>query len=108
MDNREKLRQKLKKKQQKRQNVRPEPEPEPDPEPANLDFAKMMEQVNTILKTNPQMVSQISKCVSNVMGNKDLMASLVNEVNQEIQDPQIFESNTPGEEFDASEKLFKQ
>ena len=104
MDNREKLRQKLKKKQQKRQNVLPDPEPEP----ANLDFAKMMEQVNTILKTNPQMVSQISKCVSNVMGNKDLMASLVNEVNQEIQDPQIFESNTPGAELDASEKLFKQ
>ena len=102
MDNREKLRQKLKKKQQKRQNVLPDPEPEP--EPANLDFAKMMDQVNNILKTNPQMVKQISKCVSNVMGNKDLMASLVNEVNQEIQDPQIFESNTPGAELDASEK----
>jgi hypothetical protein len=106
MDNRDKLRQKLKKKQQKRQNV--PCEPEPDQEPENLDFAKMMEQVNTILKTNPQMVKQINKCVNSVMGNKDLMTSLVNEVKQEIQDPQIFESNTQDEDLDASLKEFKQ
>ncbi len=49
------------------------------------DLMKMMEQVTSVLKTNPQMVQQISKCVSSVMNNKELMDSLAGQLEQQIQ-----------------------
>ena len=45
-------------------------------EEGSPDILKMMDSVNKLLKTNPQMLEQISKCVSNVMNNKDLIGSL--------------------------------
>ena len=67
---REKLKEKLRK---KRQSARRNTVPSLDPDLGEMDLVKMMEQVNNVLRTNPQMVKQISKCVSNVMNNKNLM-----------------------------------
>jgi F0F1-type ATP synthase delta subunit len=101
MENKEKLRQKLRKKRNQRTNV-PKTNIDEDilGEP---NILKMMENVNKILKTNPQMVQQISKCVSNVMGNKDLMNSLAGQLEKEItlQD-QTLESKSEGEQPEAS------
>jgi hypothetical protein len=100
MDNKKKLREKLKKKRQERTSgATPEPPPEMDKE---MDFVKMMDQVNQILKTNPEMVRQVSKCVSNVMSNPELMKSLAGQVGQDIQLDQTLDNNLVGEQLDAS------
>ena len=63
------------------------------------DIMKMMENVNRILQSNPQMVQQVSKCVSNVINNKQLMESLAGQ----LQD-QTLDSNEPSTSVAASEK----
>jgi len=40
---------------------------------ADEGILQMMEHVNKILKTNPELVKQVSKCVSNVMNDKDIL-----------------------------------
>jgi hypothetical protein len=53
----------------------------------NLDdnsLFNMINQVNKSLKENPEMVKNISKCINNVFDNKDLMSSLINEVQTNI------------------------
>ena len=37
------------------------------------NIIQMMEHVNKLLKTNPDLVKQVSKCVTNVMGDKSLL-----------------------------------
>jgi len=97
--NREALKEKLRKKR----NQRKKHEPTFD---ENSDLLSMMDQVNKILKTNPQMVQQISKCVSNVMNNQELMESLTGQLKQElnVQDPQTFESKSDDDETEACSK----
>ena len=63
-----------------------------------LDLFKMLNDVNKILKENPEMVKKVSKCVSSVMDNKDLMATLTeqivkNKVGEEEDQAQTSESN---------------
>ena len=114
MDNRKKLREKIKQKRENRtsgsvpvQSDQPDQSDQPTLN-NEMDFVKMMDQVNKILKTNPAMVKQVSKCVSNVMGNPELMKSLVGQVQQEIHEDQTFDSNELGEELDAALKVPKQ
>ena len=103
MDQKEKLREKLRKKNKK-------PVSEETFDTGGGDIVKMMEQINKILKTNPDMVQQISKCVSNVMNNKDLMESITTELESQIKtgepvaQDQTLQSNSEGESLDASEK----
>ena len=54
----------------------------------------MMDRVNKLLKTNPQMIQQISKCVSNVMNNQELMDSLAGQITNQ---DQTLESSSLGE-----------
>jgi GTP-sensing pleiotropic transcriptional regulator CodY len=113
MDNRKKLREKIKQKRENRASGSVHEIPSQPGQNENLlnkelDFVKMMDQVNNILKTNPAMVKQVSKCVSNVMGNPELMKSLVGQVEQEIHEDQTFESNKLAEDFEASIKDPKQ
>ena len=64
----------------------------------------MMDNVNKLLKTNPQMVQQISKCVSSVMNNQGFMESLSGKLEKQIQEDQTLDNNSPGESKDASSK----
>ena len=64
----------------------------------SADIVSMMNKVNKILQKNPQMVQQISKCVSNVMGNKELMESLTSQLGQTLP------SSSEGESKDADAK----
>jgi len=59
------------------------------------NIGDMISQVNNMLKNNPDMIKQVSKCVNNVFENKDLMSSIVSQVQD-----QPIENNTSG--FDAS------
>jgi len=99
MDNRQKLKSKLRKKKEERLLGAASSPFEENFNAGETDIVKMMENVNKILKTNPQMVKQVSKCVSNVMGNKDLMEKLMGQ----LQD-QTLDNKTVGEQTDASEK----
>ena len=104
METKEKLREKLRKKREARKNNVP-PFPFTGDSTENPDIFKMIENVNKILKTNPQMVQQISKCVSNVMNNKDLMESLAGQLESELKvHDQTLQSNSEGESLVASEK----
>lgn len=104
MENRQKLREKIRKKKESRAGGNT------DPFNGETDITKMMENVNRILKTDPQMVKQISKCVSNIMKDKNLMDSLtnhlstenLNEVSKEVQVGQTLETNSPQDDREAS------
>ena len=101
-NNRKKLREKLKKKREDRTNGATPPPPLPPVMDGEMDFVKMMDQVNKILKTNPEMVKQVSKCVSNVMSNQDLMKSLVDQVQLDVQEDQTLHKSLFGEQLAAS------
>lgn len=45
----------------------------------------MLNQVNQMLKQNPDMVKKVSKCVNSIFENKDLMNSLVSEIEQNVE-----------------------
>jgi hypothetical protein len=82
-------------------------------EPINDDsIFNMINQVNKTLKENPEMVKKISKCINNVFDNKDLMNSLINEVETNIintqesddePEPEILETKVVNDAEDASE-----
>jgi len=79
----ERLRKKLKDKKNKRNGV--------PPELGNVDeetLFTMLNQVNKMLKENPNMVKKVSKCVNSIFENKDLMSSLVNEIETNVQEPE--------------------
>ena len=104
-ENKEKLKANLRKKRNARSARPSRPTEIPD---FNGNILDMMEQVNSILKTNPQMVQQISKAVSSVMNNKDLMESLSGQLETEIkktdQSDQILVNNSEGESKQAESK----
>jgi hypothetical protein len=58
----------------------------------------MINQVNKTLKENPEMVKKISKCINNVFDNKDLMSSLISEVETNI-------VNNPDSDSDSESDL---
>ena len=77
----------------------------------------MINQVNKTLRENPEMVKKISKCINNVFDNKDLMSSLISEVETNIvnnpgsdsdSENQILETSTEKQLPDASENDSKQ
>ena len=104
-ENKEKLKANLRKKRNARSARPSRPTEVPEFDGNILD---MMDRVNSILKTNPQMVQQISKAVSSVMNNKDLMESLSGQLETEIkktdQSDQILVNNSEGESKQAESK----
>jgi len=111
MDNREKIKEKLKKKRDSRKGINTKEHHSFDE--SNTDIMGMLDKVNKMLKTNPQMVQQISKCVSNVMNNKDLMSSLTNQFGNELnvkeaQVDQTLDKSSLDESSEASSNESKQ
>lgn len=76
---REQLRKKLAAKRKKARNPHKIENPMASGFDAN-SIGDMISQVNNMLKNNPDMIKQVSKCVNNVFENKDLMSSLVSQV----------------------------
>ena len=52
------------------------------------DFMAIMNEVNKMFKTNPEMIKKVSKCVNNIMDNKELMQTLVSKVTDDIENEQ--------------------
>lgn len=55
-------------------------------------IADMITQVNKMLKSNPDMIKQVSKCVNGIFENKDIIESIANN----IQD-QTLQSSSEGD-----------
>jgi len=49
----------------------------------NDGLFNMLNDVNKILKGNPEMVKKVSKCVNDIMSNQNLMESIVKQLNIE-------------------------
>jgi hypothetical protein len=66
---------------------------------ANEDsILNMINQVNKTLKENPEMIKKISKCINNVFENKDLMSSLISEVESNVVNNEHSESESDDDE----------
>ena len=50
--------------------------PELDNEPGG-DIFQMINQVQNMLKTNPEMVSKVSNCINSLMGNPEIMQQII-------------------------------
>ncbi len=81
----------------------------------DLDFDSsnifnMLNQVNGILKNNPEMVKKVNSCVKNIMSNSTLMDKLTSEISSaQLDDPdQTLESSTSGDLNLADSKESKQ
>jgi hypothetical protein len=67
----------------------------------------MLNNMNKMLRENPEMVNKVSKCVSNIIDNKNLMETLTNEIknNLTVQD-QTLDNNS--ETVQSLEPISKQ
>ena len=100
----DRLRKKLKNKKESRSGKK-------DVTPDKIDednLFNMLNQVNQMLKQNPNMVKKVSKCVNSIFENKDLMSSLVSEIETNVkeldQDSQTLDNNSVVPEVEASTK----
>ncbi len=96
MENKEKLNAKIRAK-----SARRKPKQKNQQEQGGESLEMMLENFNKMLKTNPQMVQQISRCVSGFMENKELMESLKQQI-------QTNPSSSPVESLEALSKESKQ
>ena len=101
---RKKLNTKLNKKKNKRTNKDPlsSDEPSSTGETVNEEsLFTMLNQVNKMLKQNPEMIKKVSKCVNSIFENKSLMDSLVSEIQTNVQEDQTFDNKTETESEEA-------
>jgi len=95
-----KLKNKINAKKEKRENKASSGASSSTDEVNEESLFTMLNQVNQMLKQNPEMIKKVSKCVNSIFENKPLMDSLVNEIQTNVQD-QTFDSNTPDESEEA-------
>lgn len=64
----------------------------------DFDFKSMMGQMNSMMNTNPAMINTLSKSVSDILNNKNVMSNLISKVTDTIK-----QSNPELEKSDFSE-----
>ena len=67
----------------KKQHRHKKPSPKGPMDDGNI--MNMLNQVNQMLTTNPEMLKKIGECVNNIFENKELMSTLVNEIQSNVQ-----------------------
>jgi F0F1-type ATP synthase delta subunit len=92
-----KIKSRLQKKLEKKNGKDPKNLKEKDEFP---DLFNMLNDVNKILKSNPGMVKKVSKCVNDIMGNKELIESLTKQIN--IQTENESETESPGDQISST------
>jgi len=79
------LKDRLKKKIRDKKNKRSGKESNSEHEKVDSEkLFGMINEVNQMLKNNPNMVKKVSKCVNNIFENKDLMNTLVSEIENNV------------------------
>ena len=48
------------------------------------DVFDMINQVQSMLKSNPEMINKVSSCLNSLMGNKDMMDKLTQEIQSSV------------------------
>ena len=94
----ERLKKRLKKRQQDKTGI-----PVLDNQQEETDIFHMISQVQKILKSNPELVTKVSNCVNNLMGNEEMMKQL-NEQIQKESDSQTLVASTSGDNPEAISK----
>ena len=61
------------------------------------NILNMLNQVNQMLMSNPNMAKTIGECVNNIFENKDLMDSLVNEIKSNVNEEDYIKVPVPEE-----------
>ena len=69
------------KKNKKKQHQPPSDEGESSEQP---NIFEMLGKVSDILKQNPEMLTKVNKCVSNIIDNKDLMEKLSTQIKENM------------------------
>ena len=77
----DRLKKKLKKRNPDKQKTAREEQAE------QVDLFKMISQVQSVLQTNPEMVSKISSCLNTLMSNPELMKQVNTEIEKNVQEP---------------------
>jgi len=106
---RERLRQKLQKKKKNREKGKDKTgvtgltgiDSLDNPDEGNI--FDMISQVQSILKSNPEMISKVNSCVNSLMGNQELMNQLTSSLSS-----QTLESNSDSEQSTAVPNESKQ
>jgi hypothetical protein len=108
----EKLRKKLNKKKEERKKGKSVSE---SPDLSEDSLFNMLNDVNKLLKENPNMIKKVSKCVNSIFENKNLMESLVNEIKtnitesrEPVQVSQTLVNKDPLDSLDADSNESKQ
>jgi hypothetical protein len=103
---RDRLKKKLKKKKDQRTGKSSNTAKTGIPELDNVeggDIFQMIQQVQNMLKTNPDLVTKVSSCINSVMNNTDVMQKLTTEIEQTIHS-QTLDTSVSGVESDAVSK----
>ena len=57
------------------------------PDESGNNIFEMLNQVNLLLKKNPEMLKHVNKCVSGIIENPEIMESLTAQINKNISGP---------------------
>ena len=94
----DRLKKKLKKRNPDKQKTTREEQAE------QVDLFKMISQVQSVLQTNPEMVSKISSCLNTLMSNSDLMKQVSSEIEKNVQEEETKLTSSSTEQVDADSK----
>jgi hypothetical protein len=94
----DRLKKKLKKRNPDKQKTAREEQAE------QVDLFKMISQVQSVLQTNPEMVSKISSCLNTLMSNSDLMKQVSSEIEKNVQEEETKLTSSSTEQVDAASK----
>ena len=82
MENSSKTKDRLRKKLNKKKNAKNETNNVID----ETNIMDMLNNMNKMLRENPEMVNKVSRCVSNIIDNKSLMENLTSQINLNLND----------------------
>ena len=94
----DRLKKKLKKRNPDKQKTTREEQAE------QVDLFKMISQVQSVLQTNPEMVSKISSCLNTLMSNSDLMKQVSSEIEKNVQEEETKLTSSSTVQVDADSK----
>ena len=98
MESKTPVKDRLTKKSKKRGNPHKD-----DSQADESNIFEMLGKVNAILKQNPEMLTKVNKCVSNIIDNKDLMEKLSSQIQENIKLNDPSDTLTPDNITDFSE-----
>ena len=95
------LREKIKQKRNNRKSKGNDPIDSIPKDP--MDFAAMINQVQSILQTNPDMVKKVNSCMKNILSNGELMKSISSQIGNQTLSNNVSESSEEATSNDSKQ-----